>query len=311
MKKKITIILALVLCACTALFTFGCNGSTSFTKGLTYELNASKDGYIVTGLGEATDKDIVIPEKYEGLPIVEIGEKAFANTQIYSVKFPSNLKKIGEKAFAFCDYLESPTLPDSITDIGMYAFYHCTYIENIKIPKNIKTIKWQAFAFCNNLKSVVLNNELVEIEYGAFSACHALTSISFPKKITTIGEKAFAYCKNLNSFSVPSNVKTIGKEAFMDCEQLVSVKFSEGLTSLGEQAFYNCYLFTIDLPISLTYIGKKCFYHNDKLSAVTFGNTNNWMQGTKAVPAEYLIDAADACSYFTSSNSKNAWSKSV
>ena len=42
------------------------------SEGLSFELNDSKTGYIVTGIGTCTDTEIIIPSKYNGLPVTSI-----------------------------------------------------------------------------------------------------------------------------------------------------------------------------------------------------------------------------------------------
>ena len=52
-------------------------GATYGSKGLAYTLSADGLSYSVTGIGTCTDKDIVIPVAYEGLPVTKIGKSAF------------------------------------------------------------------------------------------------------------------------------------------------------------------------------------------------------------------------------------------
>ena len=54
------------------LYAFWKVDTSDSTQSITYELNAAKNGYIVTGAGQ--EAKIVIPESYNGLPVVEIGE---------------------------------------------------------------------------------------------------------------------------------------------------------------------------------------------------------------------------------------------
>ena len=58
----------------------GASGSNElkYSEGLTYELNDEGAGYIVTGIGTCTDSELVIPNMYNGLPVVEIRYRAFA-----------------------------------------------------------------------------------------------------------------------------------------------------------------------------------------------------------------------------------------
>ena len=72
------------------------------TLGLKYSEIKENDtviGYAVTGIGSATDTDIVIPKIYNDLPVIYIGEKAFSS----------------------CRSLTSVIIPDSVTYIGSDA----------------------------------------------------------------------------------------------------------------------------------------------------------------------------------------------
>ncbi len=95
----------------------------SITEGLEYELSNSGAYYIVTGIGTATDKDIVVPYTHNDIPIYSIANNAFEN----------------------CQQITSIVLPDSISNIGSRAFYGCTNLENIIIGRDISRIGNNAF----------------------------------------------------------------------------------------------------------------------------------------------------------------------
>lgn len=117
-----------------------------YTKGLAYVLNEDNASYSVTGIGEATDTEIVVPETYNNLPVTAIAEKAFfQNNDITSITLPDSVTKIGANAFAFCELTEL-TLPDSLTDVGEYAFYSCTALKTVVAGSAITTVEDTAFA---------------------------------------------------------------------------------------------------------------------------------------------------------------------
>lgn len=91
-------------------------GTPLFTEGLKYTMNADRLGYTVTGIGIASDIDIIIPAEYKGLPVTGIGEKAFCDRD-------SNFKEHS--------VIKSITIPHSVKSIGVQAFYSCTGIELI------------------------------------------------------------------------------------------------------------------------------------------------------------------------------------
>lgn len=96
---------------------------------LVYEKNG--DAYRVIGY-RGTALDVVIPETYEGLPITEIGDDAFAGcATLQSVALPSSLTVIGEGAFKECRVLKNVTLPADILAIEANAFQRCNAIESV------------------------------------------------------------------------------------------------------------------------------------------------------------------------------------
>ena len=73
---------------------------------LAYTLSSDGTYYIVSGIGTCTDTDIVIPAKYKGLVVREIGEGAFRDIHtIASIKVPSTIVSIRENAFDGCSPL--------------------------------------------------------------------------------------------------------------------------------------------------------------------------------------------------------------
>ncbi len=70
-----------------------------YTDGLSYTLNTDNT-WTVSGMGSATGTEIIIPDKYEGLAVTAIGANAFANEDIASISFGTNIGYIGEGAFA-------------------------------------------------------------------------------------------------------------------------------------------------------------------------------------------------------------------
>ncbi len=103
---------------CNALIKQDINAS----EGLDYNLSDSMNSYKLVGIGSCTDKDIIIPETYNGLPVTEIGEKAFYGCEtITSVYIPECVISIGNKAFSDCKNLESVDMHDNV-DLGQDVF---------------------------------------------------------------------------------------------------------------------------------------------------------------------------------------------
>ena len=127
-------------------------GAKEPTQGLMYKLNSDKKSYYVSGIGTATDKDIIIADMYEGLPVTSIGDYAFRyRDSLMSIVIPDSVTSIGDGAFSGCSSLTSITIPDSVTEIGHYAFEDCTSLTSIVIPDSVTSIGVYAFSYCTGL----------------------------------------------------------------------------------------------------------------------------------------------------------------
>lgn len=150
------------------------------TKGgeIQYKDNNQTISQIV--YGNTVDGSLNIPEKVE------------YNNQVYTV--------VGIGEYGFSDGLTSITLPSTITDINVGAFYK-TKISSIEIPEAVKNISAHAFQDCSRLDSVVLPEGLISIDAFAFYNCSQLSSITFPATLDAIGAAAFTNCSALKSIT--------------------------------------------------------------------------------------------------------------
>ncbi len=71
--------------------------------GNKFRLNQSQDGYIAVKI-QATGMTINVPETFNGLPIVELGDMSFSrNTEAWNAIIPSSVTKAGYFPFYACD----------------------------------------------------------------------------------------------------------------------------------------------------------------------------------------------------------------
>ena len=119
MKRKNLLLFALSLLLVFSAFA-GCAGNESVKdlskNTLSYKLISFKEGYAVTGIGGLKrESELVIPDLYEGLPVVKIEKGAFLNnSKLTSVTVGSNVREIADKAFEGCSLLEKVELPSSL-----------------------------------------------------------------------------------------------------------------------------------------------------------------------------------------------------
>ena len=91
---------------------------------------------------------------------------------------------------------------------------------DVVVPESVTEIGIGAFYACRSLKSIELPESVTSIGNSAFSGCHCLTSIVIPESVTSIGDCAFQRCWDLKSVSIPEGPTHIGSEAFSACWKL-------------------------------------------------------------------------------------------
>lgn len=85
------------------------------------------------------------------------------------------------------------TIPDTVTNIGRYAFQNADLLETVTIPGTVKTVNSSAFFDCDALKNVVLSEGVKSIEGYAFVGCDSLQSIWIPRSVNYIDVAAFDF----------------------------------------------------------------------------------------------------------------------
>ena len=136
------------------------------SAGLNYSLNSDGLGYTVNK-GSCTDNDIIIPNKYLGLPVTKIDSSAFSGcTGLTSVTIPDSVTSICYYAFWGCTGLTSVTIPDSVTNIGIDAFSGCTSLTSVEF-KN--TEGWKADS--TSIYSINLADKAKAVEYLTDTYC--------------------------------------------------------------------------------------------------------------------------------------------
>lgn len=191
--------------------------------------------------------------------LVSVPDSAFEGCSALTDVKLSNVTKIGERAFSGCIGLKEIILPQSLTEIGEYAF-NKTALASITLPQSIDKVGNGWFSDCKYLETVNFDGKIKEIGESAFSGCISLKSFEIPSSVVSIGNSAFLGCTSLKNIEIPSSVVSIGNFAFRGCSVLSEVLFNEGLKTIGESAFRACKcLSSVQWPLSLEEIGAGAF----------------------------------------------------
>ena len=146
---------------------------------------------------------------------------------------------IAEEAFKNFYNLENLALPSQLEYIPYMAVAECKYIQSITIPATVTEIDDGAFENCRSLKSIIFEGEetpqgaphraaaegsaLWRIGSWAFYNCHQLEHLTIPEGVTEVGDAAFYGCTYLEDMTLPSTVQEIGDNGFALCAKLQKI----------------------------------------------------------------------------------------
>ncbi len=196
------------------------------------------NGRLVEYNGE--EVDIVIPGS-----VIEIGNRAFENSDVEDVVIPDGVVSIGSSAFIFCSSLTAIRIPDSVKNIGHHAFTDCESLQNITIPDGVTMLGEKVFS-STALNHIIDHRGCSSIVKGEYTCCDELVRAVIPDYITDIGDSAFEFCDNLEEVIIPDSVKSIGTQAFSSCESLKKIIIPESVTKIG------LYTFDDDIIVTVT-----------------------------------------------------------
>ena len=144
-------------------------------------------------------------------------------------------------------------IPDSVTNISNYAFYHCTGLTSITIPGSVTSIGESAFYDCTGLTKINWNAENVSdftsnsgIFYNAGTDERGI-DIVFGDNVKRIPAYIF-YISDTNkrpkitSVTIGNSITSIGNSAFKDCTGLTKINWNaENVSdfSPNSEIFYN------------------------------------------------------------------------
>ena len=113
------------------------------------------------------EKQITIPDTIDDKPVTKIASEAFEGKNLLEVN-----------------------MPDTIKEVGKYAFASNMYMTNIKLSASLKSIPEGMLAFCGKLKE-----------------------LDVPPSVKSIGKNSFDYVK-LRKIIIPASVQKISNQIF-------------------------------------------------------------------------------------------------
>ena len=178
--------------------------------------------------------------------------------QIEEVELPNTLTEIGTFAFAYAGKDLVISIPSNLTYVSEFAFVGAGVVQ-VELSESVETIERYAFAYANDLVSINLEN-VVYVEEYAFADVNIddadLSSVEIVKEFAFYNAGIYGELDITNAVSVAESafesneiksieaekLEVIGNNAFKN-NGITSFAVSETLKAVGSGAFYGCSLF--------------------------------------------------------------------
>lgn len=241
--------------------------------GFVFEENGDGESYSFSYKGEGTT--VTVPSAFNDMPVTRIKS---VKDHVKRVILPDSIIEIGPYAFFLCDEMTYINFPKKLSIIGTYAFDGCSALSSVTLPSSVTFVGERAFANCS-FSSLTLNEGLVTIGDYAFDTCANVSTLWIPSTVETIGEGAFqsfGALKNL-TFKENSALKSIGAHAFSSGAELKEVLLPEGLLTIGEAAFRRREgLVSVGIPSTIKSFGKEAFKGLTNVVFTFNGSEEQW-----------------------------------
>lgn len=196
---------------------------------------ATIESYVFSGC--KTLEKIELPEK-----LTYIGNGAFSDTGLRSIRIPASLKRCDKYAFGSNsnNSIDTVYIEDLTSWLSMEEGPNFFSSEDIELSSKSPTIKY--YVDGELLERLVIPDEVTSIREDAFNCGKEIREIVFHENVKTIGRSAFLGCENLELTrdKLPNYLQTIGAYAFAKCKKISKVGIPSSVTEIGEAAFAMC-----------------------------------------------------------------------
>ncbi len=229
---------------------------TAITKGIVEKGVTALGNRAFVTLSNLTS--VTLPEG-----LLSIGYSCFNATGLPTISFPESLQEIGQYAFYRSQLGGKIVIPESVTKIDAHAF-NGSKIESVQLPKGLTVLGGGAFTSCASLKQIPTIPAGITSLGAVFQNCTSISEVTIPSHVTSLN-LTFGGCTGLTKVTIPQNI-TSYKGAFYNCSNLTEViiqttaGIGEGNTNTAYGAFGGCTKLTkVVLPEEVDTVGGYAF----------------------------------------------------
>ncbi len=165
--------------------------------------------------------------------ITQIDEYAFYSTDLIYVELPDSVTEIGRWAFGYCSDLRYISFGSGLTTIGLYAFSYCYSLNTIKVKENNAAFQ--------SIDGVLFSKDGTILYLMPKAAPRSAPTVyTVPTGVTTIGVDAIGDNSYLTRIILPESVTMLSDEAFNGASTLEVLEIYGNITSIGSSVMYGC-----------------------------------------------------------------------
>ena len=264
--------LGLMVCICLQ------SATTVKVGDLYYELDGTTAKVIKNAEYSSLTEAMIPPSVTYGTheyTVTEIDDNAFSSCyELLSVSIPSTVTYVGEKAFAYCTWLDSVAwnpvrMINTSYATNTFPFYNCKKITKFTFGETVQRIPAYLCYGLSEVKELRLPAGLQFVGSNAFSSMTGITEVVLPEGFNSMGTGIFSSCQNLASINIPSTLTSIG-DYFCSNTALTEIDIPSTITTIGNYAFYATKLSSISIPESVQTVGNCAFSSIQSLTSVVW-----------------------------------------
>ncbi len=221
-------------------------------------------------------EELCIPAYIGGVPVVEIGQRAFEGLELEKFVIGNNVKTIRRYAFSNCLYMFSIVIPESVEVIEEDAFSGCVHFVEVYNLSN------QSVGY-----PVLVEHQSLDTPSMIKRDKDEATGVYRSRWFLEIGTKAYLFASRNNklpsqspsgySYEIMGYTYYWGEDAWGS--RITELVIPDGVAKIGAYAFVGLNLQSVTIPASVKEIGPNAFSENQNLTSVVFENQENWYRG--------------------------------
>ena len=247
-----------------------------------------EDTYLVSGIGNCSSDQIVIPSMHAGCKVIGVLDNAFkGNDFIKKVTFTQNNVIIGKEAFNYCINLQDVVFDCDVDTIGDYAFANCSKLKNMNLPASIARVNANSFSNCPGLKNKIVSKNGLTIFNTAILSGQEYTGneIELGYEYTSVGTNAFLGNQFLTKLTVKNPFLYLGDSSFGNCPNLIDVDLGQATSN-----FFECgTIKTPDKSYYPTYSKNTSDAKKNEISPFTNSAITNVICGNNNIPLFFKV----------------------